>query len=164
MRAYLRPALVVGVVSTICLVALVTTSATANSRLRLGKSTYALEVADTPELRQKGLGGRASLAADQGMVFVFDAPGRECFWMKDMQFSIDIIWINEQKKVVHMAPDVSPETYPKLFCPPKAAKYVVELPAGEARRSEVAIGDALDLQVADGSEAVGVPAAENVGL
>ncbi len=77
------------------------------------------------------------------MLFVFEGVAVQCFWMKDMHFSIDIIWLDAEKRVVHIEKDVSPETYPRTFCPSKPAKYVIELSAGEASRSSIRPGQKL---------------------
>jgi uncharacterized membrane protein (UPF0127 family) len=111
--------------------------------LRTKYSRYSLEVAGTPLSQHVGLGGRVSMAQDQGMLFVFDAPDAACFWMKNMHFSLDMIWLDANKRVVHIEQNVSPETFPALFCPDKPAKYVIELKAGEAKRSHVVLGQKL---------------------
>lgn len=83
------------------------------------------------------------MAQDQGMLFVFNAPDTVCFWMKDMRFSLDIIWLDAQKEVVHIEKNVSPETFPKTYCPDKPAQYVIELNAGEAARNHLVAGHRL---------------------
>lgn len=98
----------------------------------VGGKTFQVEVAQTEETRRQGLSGRSSLAHDAGLLFVFDAPEQTCFWMKDMNFAIDILWFNADKRLIHQARHVSPETYPENFCPPEAAKYVLEVAAGTA--------------------------------
>lgn len=95
------------------------------------------EVADTPASRALGLSGRAGLANDEGMLFVFDYPGKYGFWMKDMLFSIDMVWIAEDGTVVHIERDATPESYfnhtpPQTFVNTPDAKYVLELAAGQA--------------------------------
>lgn len=94
--------------------------------------SFLLEVADDPVSRAKGLGGRTGLNNGEGMLFVFDTPDIECFWMKDVSFAIDILWFDNNKRLVHMIDRLSPDTYPNSFCPPVMAQYVVELPAGTA--------------------------------
>ena len=116
----------------------------AGAVLRLAGTNYQLTIASTPAARQSGLGGRPAMSQTSGMLFVFDKPAVECFWMKDMQFPLDIIWINSEKQVVHVEQQVTPETYPKTFCPSTAAKYVIELRAGEAAKRHVTIGQKLD--------------------
>src|SRR4051812_48326835 len=56
-----------------------------------------IEVADTPEARERGPSGRESLPQGSGVLFVFDAPATYGFWMKDMRFPIDIVWLDEEK-------------------------------------------------------------------
>jgi uncharacterized membrane protein (UPF0127 family) len=60
--------------------------------------------------------------------------------MKDMRFAIDIVWISEVLKVVHVAEDVSPATFPEVFTPPEPARYVLELNAASARRLGIEVG------------------------
>jgi uncharacterized membrane protein (UPF0127 family) len=104
---------------------------------------YLLEIVTTDTERSKGLGDREAMPANQGMLFVFEGVAVQCFWMKDMHFSIDIIWLDAEKRVVHIEKDVSPETYPRTFCPSKPAKYVIELNAGEASRASIRPGQKL---------------------
>src|SRR6185436_18462817 len=69
------------------------------SKVRIGDNVFSVEIAETPETRAQGLGDRASIGANNGMLFLFDAPGNYGFWMKDMRFSIDIMWIKDNKVV-----------------------------------------------------------------
>ena len=96
-----------------------------------------IEVADTQESRELGLSGRAEIASGKGMLFVFDHPGKYGFWMKDMKFSIDMVWINQDGVVVHVERNASPSSYfdhtPALvFVNDVAAKYVLEIEEGKA--------------------------------
>src|SRR3989344_5288383 len=65
--------------------------------ISFGGVSLVTDVADTPELRQLGLSGKKSLEKDSGMLFVFDTTGIYGFWMKEMAFPIDVIWIDEKK-------------------------------------------------------------------
>ena len=79
------------------------------SRLIAPRGVILIETVDTNELRALGLSGRESIADDRGMMFVFDrSTTNNCFWMKDMKFSIDMIWLNEAKQVITVVEDVSP--------------------------------------------------------
>ena len=111
----------------------------------MGGGTYRLALATTEQTRRAGLGGRSAMATDQGMLFVFDKPAVQCFWMEDMQFPLDIIWLNAAKKVSYVKQNVSPDTYPAVFCSPAATKYAVELNAGEVAKQHVEIGQKLPL-------------------
>lgn len=106
----------------------------AYSTVSFGEAVLRTEVVDDDASRQRGLSGRESMADDTSMLFVFEQPGIECFWMKDMHFAIDMIWLDEVQRVTHIAHNVAPETYPQNFCPQKDSKYVLEVVAGTARK------------------------------
>lgn len=120
------------------------TSGYAARQLRVNGQQFTLDVADTVDKQQLGLGRRASLPAGKGMLFVYPAEAERCFWMKDMNFAIDIIWLDGDKRIVHIEPEVSPDTYPKTYCPREAAQYVVELGSGAAGRAGMKPGQQLD--------------------
>ena len=107
----------------------------------LGNTLYTLEIADTDLLREKGLSYRPSLDTHTGMLFVFTVPGTLKFWMKDMNFPIDMIWLDADKKVVHIEHSLSPSTYPQSFGPEIPTQYVIEIPAGEAAKVGLTVGD-----------------------
>lgn len=104
-----------------------------------------VEMATTPASRQQGLSGRSGLAKGEGMLFVFDRPGEHGFWMKDMHFSLDIIFAAADGSVVSVFSNVSPESYPKSFRPALPALYVLEVPAGFANDHGIAPGSKLVL-------------------
>ena len=106
-----------------------------------------LEVADTELEHWQGLSGRPYLPAGSGMIFVFDKPFQPSFWMKDMQFPLDFIWMDENFRIVDLTPDVAPESYPTIFKPSEPVQYVLEVNAGFAEREELKIGDTLALPV-----------------
>jgi len=115
------------------------------STVVIAERTVFVEVADTPEKRNVGLSRHEELAPDEGMLFVFPEDGMYAFWMKDMRFSIDILWISREGVIVDMRQKVAPETYPAAFTPRKPARYVLELPSGWVERYTVALGDAVQL-------------------
>jgi len=104
------------------------------------------EVMVNDEDRQMGLMFRPSLPEDRGMLFVFEAPGFHGIWMKNCRFPIDILWLDEEHKIVHLAEAVPPcKAEPcDVYQPLSKAAYVVELNAGQARREKAALGAALD--------------------
>lgn len=106
----------------------------------LGKSKVFAEVVKTPEEIRRGLSGRENLLSDHGMLFVFSSPGRHGFWMKEMKFPIDIIWLDENKKIIHIERRVQPETYPAVFYPDAPALFVLEVEAGFADSEQIGIG------------------------
>src|SRR3989338_8913824 len=104
------------------------------------------EVADTASEREQGLSGRSSLAADAGMWFVFDQMGRYPFWIIDMNFSIDIIWVDDALRVVEIDRNISPEpgvapTHLKRYVNQFPARYVLEVPYGTALDHKIKAGD-----------------------
>lgn len=78
--------------------------------LKINGKIINVEIADTVEKRTKGLSGRQSLPENQGMLFVFATPDYYSFWMKDMNFGLDFIWIRGNE-VVEITENVSPEDY-----------------------------------------------------
>jgi uncharacterized membrane protein (UPF0127 family) len=102
--------------------------------------TIDTEVVDTKPSRELGLSGRGSLPKDGGMLFGFDRPGVYGFWMKDMKFSLDLIWIDSNGQVVTIERDVKPETYPTVFKNSVNALYVLEIAAGEAEKKGIFLG------------------------
>lgn len=106
-------------------------------------TTIMAEVADSPEARSRGLSGRAALPDGSGMLFIFEEADFLGFWMPDMRFSIDIIWIDDSKTVVGVENSVSPETYPEIFSSPVPVRYVLEVPAGFAAAYGISEGEKL---------------------
>ena len=113
--------------------------------VRIGEHEFVVEVADTRELRSLGLSGHAPLEPMGGMLFLFPKPDKQTFWMKDMLFSIDMVWIDEAGRVVHIESDVSPETYPKTFSAAEDALYVLEVAAGTMNNLGIGVGDIAEI-------------------
>ena len=115
------------------------------ARVCLKDSCVEAEIADTDERREAGLMFRDSLPEHKAMLFVFPEDGMQHFWMKNMRFPIDIIWIDAEKKVVFIAeelPPCSPDSCP-AYSPPQPARYVLEVAAGFSQRHRLAPGDTL---------------------
>lgn len=106
----------------------------------VGTTPLLVEVANTDAERQQGLSDRASLPQRRGMLFIFANPGNYGFWMKDMRFAIDIVWIDAAGVVVTIADNVSPDTYPQSYHSTAPAQYVLEVPAGFAKKQGIALG------------------------
>ncbi len=98
------------------------------------------EVADTKSSRELGLSGREKMEEGEGLLFVFDTPGRYGFWMKDMTFPLDIMWINQNGIIVEIERDVTPESYPKTYINASPASYVLEVNAGVSEKQGLFIG------------------------
>lgn len=102
-----------------------------------------VEIVETPEAQAQGLSGRESLPRNSGMLFILSEPRTPSFWMKDMRFAIDIIWISEEKKIVGIERNVSPDTYPQTFSPAVPARYVLEVNGGLATQHSIKQGDSV---------------------
>ncbi|MFC2167849.1 DUF192 domain-containing protein [Acidobacteriota bacterium] len=110
-----------------------------------GKTIFA-DLVKSEEDRARGLMFRKTINEDQGMLFVFEAEGRYSFWMKNMNFSIDILWLDNQKRIVHLERDVPPckkEPCPS-YAPALPAKYVLELKAGSIEKRKLKLYDRID--------------------
>ena len=104
------------------------------------------KIADEPKEREAGLADYSSLALSEGMLFVFDKSASYVFWMKDVEFAIDIIWIDENKKIVDIAPNIPPEPNKgekdlTRYKPKSDAKYVLEINAGLSSLHNLQVGD-----------------------
>lgn len=114
-----------------------------NPYLEIGETKLKTEIADDEAKRTLGLSRRASLPAGQGLLFIFDTPGQYGFWMKDMNFPIDIIWIDANWQIADITAKVSPESFPQIFYPRATIKYVLETNAGWALKNNLQIGESV---------------------
>ena len=122
-------------------------------RLQVGSRSLMVEVADTAQTMQQGLSGRASMADGEGMLFNFGATAvYPSFWMKDMDFNLDFIWIT-QNKIIGITPNVpkpdckqpSSDCILPNYYPPSAVNEVLEANAGWAQKNRITVGDAVVL-------------------
>ena len=108
-----------------------------------------VEVMVKDEDRAMGLMFRPELPLDRGLLFLFAEADFHGFWMKNCRFPIDIIWLDEKRRVVHLAEAVPP--CPKEPCPVyqpmRKAAYVVEVNAGQARREKATVGAELKFEL-----------------
>lgn len=112
-----------------------------HTKISLNSRVFNAFVADSNELRQRGLSGFTGLSKNEAMLFVFEKPSTLGFWMKDMLFSLDMVWLDGDKKVVFIEQNVSPDTYPKVFESGLPAQYVIEFAAGTVKRLGTKKGD-----------------------
>jgi uncharacterized membrane protein (UPF0127 family) len=117
----------------------------AKYKLEVNGKNIPLIVSDTEASRVAGLSGRASLVKGSAMLFVFDEPDTYGFWMKDMKFPIDIIWLDENNKIVYIEKSVSIDSYPEQFFPPEKSLYVIEANAGFSDENKLEVGNILKL-------------------
>jgi uncharacterized membrane protein (UPF0127 family) len=111
------------------------------SVVKIGNTEVQVEVAVTPEAQEQGLSGRPGLKDKEGMLFVFDAPAKHYFWMKDMNFPIDMIFLDSNSKVVYIKKNAQPESYPDTFGGELDSKYVLEVVSGFSDIHNIQVGD-----------------------
>lgn len=115
-------------------------------RVKIGQTSFFVELAVAEEERQKGLSGRKSLPEDQGMLFSFEQKNVfPSFWMKSMLIPIDIIWIDEWEVVkihenIQPEPEKSDRELTKYY-PDRPVDYVLEVNAGFSGKNNIRVGD-----------------------
>jgi uncharacterized membrane protein (UPF0127 family) len=115
------------------------------THLQIGNTTISIEYATTTAEEELGLSGRTSLAPLVGMWFVVNPPALQGMWMKDMNFPLDMIWFDQNMKVIYIAKDVTPQSYPEIFASNQAASYVLEVNADFVDLHNVALGQVASL-------------------
>ena len=110
--------------------------------------TFSIEVADTDAAREHGLMDRTEMAADHGMLFVFNDDAPRAFWMKNTKIPLDMLYFDADRRLVSVQHNVPPCTADP--CPAYSsgapARYVLELNGGEAKKIGVTAGDELTIQ------------------
>lgn len=113
------------------------------TRVCFGEQCLSVEVADTDDERSRGLQNRSSLPEGQGMLFIFPSESTYRFWMKETFITLDMVWLDSQRRVVGIATDVPPckEDPCPQYGPSVESLYVLEANAGYALRLGLKIGD-----------------------
>lgn len=117
--------------------------------LKIGNAVLNVDFALTVKEKERGLSGKKSMPKNQGMLFVNDKPDFYSFWMKDMMFPIDIIWIDENYKIVDIIQNVKPDSFPETFKPSAPAKFILEVNARWAEKNNITEG--MDVFFEDGT-------------
>jgi hypothetical protein len=112
-----------------------------------GGAVLHVEVADTPERQARGYMFRDRPGPEDGMIFAFAADGVHNFWMKNVRFPLDMVWISSAGEVLHVEPRVPPcEVDPcPSFGPMVQVRYVLELAGGQAAVLGLGVGDRLQI-------------------
>lgn len=115
--------------------------------LKVNRASVVVEVADTVASQVQGLSGRSSLAPDRGMLFVYPDQQVRNFWMKDMRFPIDVVWIADSKVVgvEESVPHQSDDGEVVRFTPDAPADMALEVNAGWIRDNGIATGDSVSV-------------------
>lgn len=119
--------------------------------IKVDNTVLEVQIADDESKRIRGLMFQDPLPYDQGMIFVFDEEGVYSLWMLNMQFSLDMIWFDEQGNVVHIEKDIPPcETPTEIMAcqsivPSGEAKYILEVTAGFVEQFNVTNDSKLEI-------------------
>ena len=106
------------------------------------EKTYTMQVARTSLSRERGLSKTQKIPYD-GMILIFSNPGIYSFWMKDMNYPIDIVWVDKNFQIIEVRENIYPGTYPEVFTPQKESLYVLETQAGFVEEHNIKITDTI---------------------
>jgi uncharacterized membrane protein (UPF0127 family) len=107
----------------------------------IGGEKIKLDVADDKCKIELGLSGTKSLENNRGMVFIPEKEGNYGFWMKEMNFTIDIVWVDSNFNIVGIEKSLKPDTYPNVFGEKYLSKYILELSFGFCDKNNVVVGN-----------------------
>jgi len=116
-------------------------------QVEIAGKTIKVEIADTDAKRELGLSGHKVLSDDEGMIFIFDKMSKYAFWMKDMLYPLDLVWINSDMKVVYIKKNAQPDSYPEVFGGDDNAQYVLEVNTGFSDKNNLKIGDTVKISL-----------------
>ena len=112
-----------------------------SAQIIIDNSTWKVEVVDSDASRENGLSNRKVLYPKNGMLFVFDKMAAQTFWMKDMLIPLDMIFFDNNWKIVLIESNLQPDSFPKIFGGNVISQYVLEVNAGEAISYNLKVGD-----------------------
>ncbi|HVW78024.1 MAG TPA: DUF192 domain-containing protein [Alloacidobacterium sp.] len=115
-------------------------------------STVHVELATTPAEQEYGLMDRTSLPQGRGMLFVQnDQPGRHAYWMYHCKIGLDIVWMDENHRIVELSPDTPPCKGKASTCPSygghQVSSYVLELPVGSIKAHDLQVGQTVNFNL-----------------
>lgn len=118
--------------------------------LSIGDIELQVDLATSSEDQSKGLSIKDNMSELNGMLFVFDTPKKHSFWMKDMKFPIDIIWIDENHEIVHIEKELEPCLFLipcPSFSPEHDSLYVLEVVANFTNKYNINKGDFVEFDL-----------------
>ncbi len=134
-----------------CLVLLLSACQQNQHRVTLNDQSYVVELANTDNTRALGLMYREQMAADEGMLFIFPDTQRRAFWMKNTLIPLDILYFDQNRKLVSISENTPPCKNTTTRCPnypsAKPAKYVLEINAGLSQKHGFKVGDVLIIEL-----------------
>ena len=118
------------------------------SEVCLENKCFNVEIADSSKERETGLMNREYLDPDSGMFFVFDKMGVYKFWMKNTLIPLDIIWIDENNKIIFIKENAEPCKVEQCetFGSDEKAKYILEINGGLTDEMGLGVGDEINFK------------------
>jgi uncharacterized membrane protein (UPF0127 family) len=124
-----------------------------NNKIKVNDIEFKTFYANTDEDRTLGFSNVEKINLDEAILFIFDPPSMETFWMKDMNFDLYIIWIDENLKIIKIDKNISRNSYNKTnpllsekFSSEIPIKYVLEISAGLSSKYKFRSGDKIFLK------------------
>jgi len=118
------------------------------TELSLGEGVFKASIALNEAERMKGLSGVTNMPADEALIMAYKYESRWKVWMKDMKIPLDIVWLDQNKKVIYIVKNAVPEdSTAKTFEPRNVATYVIEFPAGSVKTNSIDIGQVADFKL-----------------
>ncbi len=109
----------------------------------IGPKTFYADVADTDETREIGLTQHATLKENQALLMIYDHDAVRPMMTKGMQFPVDIVWLDSNKRVAFVARNAKPSET-NVFRPSGKTRYVMMFPAGSAAKYNISVGQSVD--------------------
>ncbi len=121
------------------------------AKVLINQQTFSVEIVDKPREMMRGLSGRASLAKNHGLLFIYPDKNYLTFWMKGMNFPIDLLWIDGDK-IVGLEKNMLPEPGVvdgslKRYNSPQTVSKVLEVPAGSIEAANIKLGDIIKISL-----------------
>jgi len=115
--------------------------------VELNGHRYTIEIAADDKSREHGLMDRTEMAADHGMLFVFDDDAMRTFWMKNTKISLDMLFFDGDRKLISIQHNVPPCVADPCaaYSSGAPARYVLELNAGESEKLGLTSGDPIEI-------------------
>ncbi len=135
--------IIIGVIAIVLSAAVIIFSANVQSRipLNIGDGVFTAKLANTPSLRAGAVSGVTDLSNNQALIMAYPSDSKWTVSVSDIKTSMDIVWIDSNKKIVYIVTNASPDnTMSSVFAPKSDARYVVILPAGSTDNLNIKSG------------------------
>jgi len=120
-------------------------------KIKINEHEITVELVQTQKARENGLSKRNSLNENHGMLFIFEPSSYPQMWMREMNFPIDIIWINKNYEIVYIKKQALPcprnQNLCTLYTPGKPAQYVLEITSGDCDKYNIKVGDIVEMNL-----------------